>query len=119
MTDDQAALTLLQHGFERTAAKIKQMRDRNETDVQLMGFMLQMCENYDAFEIGASAQEAIEKLRAALIAMQIDLESVLFSMETAHLRATSAAQFAMAHAITLKQLLAHRPNLKGADDEKQ
>jgi hypothetical protein len=119
MMDDYEDLTLLQHGFERTAGRLKQMRNRNETDVQLMAVMLQFGTNCNAFKTGAVALEAIEKLRAALIAVQIDLESTIFSMETAHLRATTAARFVMVQAMTVKELSADQTHQKGADDEKQ
>ena len=97
-----------QHKLETMTRRIGQLRDGSTAAAQHVAYFLTWCDEVAALEQGYAVREAIEKTRAALVAVQIDLESTTFAMESAQLRASATAR-----------LVAGYSTLNGADDEKQ
>ena len=98
---------LTQHKLEGMARRLKQLRERSEAVLQAVETMRYWFEDEAPNDVPA-VTEALEITRAALVAVQVDLENVIFSLESAQLRATRTARLVAAYA-----------TLHGADDEKQ
>lgn len=96
------------HKLETMMWRLGQLRDGSTSAAQHVAYFLTWCDEVAALEQGHAVREAIEKTRAALVAVQIDLESTTFAMESAQLRASATAR-----------LVAGYTTLHGADDEKQ
>jgi hypothetical protein len=104
MSGDRA---LVQHRCETMARLLAQLRAGSEAALHHVTIMLAWWDEAATLEQGDAVREAIEKTRAALVAVQIDLESVTFAMESAQLRASATAR-----------LVAGYTTLYGADHEK-
>ena len=99
---------LTQHKLEGMAKRLKQLHLSCDDMVQHVALMDYWCGEVLTLEQGHAVREAIEKTRAALIAVQIDLESTTFAMESAQLRASATAR-----------LVAGYSTINGTDHEKQ
>ena len=97
---------LVQHKLEGMARRLKQLRERSENVLQHVAEMRYWFEDEAPDDVPA-VQEALEITRAAIVAVQIDLESTIFSLEWAQLRAKRTARLVAAHGISSI----------GADDE--
>ena len=104
MSGDRA---LVQHRCETMARRLAQLRVGSEAALHHVTIMLAWWDEAATLEQGDTVREAIEKTRAALVAVQIDLESTTYAMESAQLRASATAR-----------LVAGYTTLHGADDEK-
>ena len=105
MSGDRA---LVQHRCETMARRLAQLRAGSEAALHHVTIMLAWWDEAATLEQGDAVREAIEKTRAALVAVQIDLDSTTYAMESAQLRASATAR-----------LVAGYTTLYGADDEKQ
>lgn len=81
-----------QHKLETMARRLGQLRAGSTAAAQHVAYFLTWCDEVAALAQGHAVREAIEKTRAALIAVQIDLDSVTYAMESAQLRATATAR---------------------------
>lgn len=105
MSGDRA---LVQHRCETMARRLAQLRLGSENALHHVTIMLAWWDEAATREQGPAVREAIEQTRAALVAVQIDLESGTFALESAQLRASATAR-----------LVAKSTTLNGADYEKQ
>jgi hypothetical protein len=90
---------LVQHKLEGMARRLKQLRERSENVLQHVAEMRYWFEDEAPDDVPA-VQEALEITRAAIVAVQIDLESTIFSLESAQLRAKRTARLVAAHGIS-------------------
>lgn len=89
-----------QHKFETMSRRLGQLRDGSTAAAQHIVYCLMWCDDVAGLESSHYVHEAVEKTRAALLAVQIDLESSIFSLESAQLRANNAARLIAHHAST-------------------
>ena len=99
---------LTQHKLEGMARRLKQLHHGCDDVLHHVTMMDHICDEALMLEPSYEILKAIEHMKSALIAVQIDLESVTFAMESVQLRASATAR-----------LVAGYTTLNGADHEKQ
>ena len=99
---------LIQHKLEGMAKRLKQLHHSCDDMVQHVTLMDHWCAEVLTLEQGDTVREAIDKTRAALVAVQIDLDSTAYTLYTAQIRAKTVAR-----------LVSNSITLRGTDDEKQ
>ena len=97
-----------QHKLETMARRLGQLRAGSTAAAQHIVNCLMWCDDMAGLDSSFHVHQELEKTRAALVAVQIDLESSIFALESAQLRASATAR-----------LVAGYTTLHGADHEKQ
>ena len=93
-----------QHKLETMARRLGQLLAGVTTGAQHVTYCLRWCDEVEAIEQGQpshAVREELAKTRAALVAVQIDVESTIFALESAQLRATRTARLMAGRASSL------------------
>lgn len=104
MTNDRL---LIQHKLEGMAKRLRQLHHGCDDMLQHVTLMNHWCDEVLGLDQGKEIQLTMEHMKSALISVQIDLDSTIFTLETAQLRASATAR-----------LVAGYTTIHGADHEK-